>query len=365
MNNQKHLTVEYPPVVIAYMNKTMENYLKWRLRGKDEVQLHFSFQPNSHPHLGTITGVMVSFALGEFIREKFSLDSSVLFEQLENAPGYKKKVNGITYQLMLCDTPFEGSTKLDVYMSSFKEIIEWVSSKTGVKYIIMPYKEFQEIPLVRKSLLEIMNHANIFLPILNPTEDQLKIRFPCKKCKFMDEDCKTLIVEDLKQDYAKLSMGCFKHGRYQIEITPDNKEFVDFNTPIRNAIKERLFIELARDKNALNIMVDGSDWVGMGELMNHTLGLFGYTVGDLPTRIFTSLIEDWSGAKFSKSVYVSGRSYDYIPSYLKEYPKFMKEFGYQGLEKLLNETRDWVRDPKKLFRNYTIDYFDLLFKEKI
>lgn len=66
-------------------------------------------------------------------------------------------------------------------------------------------------------------------------------------------------------------------------------------------------------------MVDGSDWVGIGELMNHVLGLWGYNAKDLPTRIFTPLIEDWSGAKFSKSVYVKEGTYDYLPSYLRTY----------------------------------------------
>ena len=366
MKNQNLSKVVYPPVVIAHINKSMENYFRWRVENKSEIQIHYSSQPNGHPHLGTMTSLMTAFTLGEFLQETFDIPAWILFEQLANAPGYRIEKDGITYQLMLCDTPLENSTKLEVYIDSFKELMNWLHDKTGVEYKIMSYRDFQEIPFVRGSILEIMNRSEEFLPLLNPSEDKLRIRFPCKKCKFMDEDAKTLEIKELKEDYAKLSMKCFEHGEYEIEITPKNKEFVDFNTPIRNAIKERFFVEEAKKANALNLMVDGSDWVGMGELMNHVLGLWGgYGAKDLPTRIFTPLIEDWSGAKFSKSVYVKEGTYDYLPPYLKTYPELLECYGEEGLEVLLEEMREWSRNPKKLFRNYTIEYFDVLFKEKI
>jgi len=357
--------VLYPPVVIAHINKTMADYFRWRVKDKCEIQIHYSFQPNGHPHLGTITSLMTAFTIGEYLRDNFNIRVWILFEQLENAPGYRIEKDGIVYQLMLSDTPLGNSTKLEVYMKSFKELIKWLYNKTGVEYKIMSYKEFQEIPFVRKSLLEIMNRQEEFLPLLNPSEDKLRIRFPCKKCRFMDEEAKTLKIRELRKDYARLSMKCFEHGEYEIEITPENKEFVDFNTPIRNAIKERFFVEEAKKANALNLMIDGSDWVGMGELMSHVLGLWGYSAKDLPTRVFTPLIEDGSGAKFSKSVYVKENAYNYLPSYLRTYPELLEAYGERGLEVLLEETREWAKNPKKLFRNYTVEYFRLLFEEKL
>jgi len=249
--------VQYPPVVIAHINKTMEDYFRWRVNGKDGIQIHYSSQPNGHPHLGTITSIMTAFALGDFLQEKFDIPAEVTFEQLENALGYKIEKKGITYQLMLCDTPLENSTKLDTYMKSFKGLMNWLQDKSGIIYNILPYREFQEKPFVRESLLEILNRSEEFAPLLNPSEMKLRLRFPCKKCRYMDEDSKTLIIENLQKDYASLSMECFDHGRYKMELTPDNKEFIDLNTPIRNAIKERLFIEQADESNALNLMVDG------------------------------------------------------------------------------------------------------------
>ncbi len=265
--------VIYPSVVIAHINKSMRDYFRWRVENKAEIQIHYSSQPNGHPHLGTITSLMTAFTIGEFLQETFNIPTWILFEQLENAPGYKIDKNGMTYQLMLCDTPLENSTKLEIYMNSFKELMNWLYVKTGIEYKIMSYKEFQERSFVRKSLLEIMNRSKEFLPLLNPSEDKLRIRFPCKKCKFMDKNAETLEIKELRKDYARLSMECFEHGKYEVEITPENKEFVDFNTSIRNAIKERFFVEKAKKANALNLMIDGGDWVGMGELMDHILGL--------------------------------------------------------------------------------------------
>ena len=181
----------------------------------------------------------------------------------------------------------------------------------------------------------------------------------------MDEDAKTLIIEELKEDYAKLNMECFDHGRYETMVTPTNKEFIDFYTPIRNAIKERFFVEQAKESGALDLMIDGGDWVGMGELMNCVLGLWGYSGKDLPTRIYTPLIEDWSGAKFSKSVYVEKGAYDYLPPYLQTYSQLLESHGERGPQVLWEEVSSWARNPQKLFRNYTVEYFDLLFKEKL
>lgn len=367
MNNKnKTLSdVLYPPVVTAHINKTMGDYFKWRANNKDEVQMHYSSQPNGHPHLGTMTSIMTAFAIGNFMQESFDIPTHLTFEQLENAPGYKIKKNDITYQLMLCDTPLENSTKLDVYMKSFKGLMNRLSEKSGTEYKILSYKDFQETHFVRESLIEILNREKEFAPLLNPSEMKLRVRFPCKKCKYMDEDAKTLNVEDVQGNYVRLSMECFDHGRHEIEITPDNKEFVDINTPIRNAIKERLFVKQAKESNALNLMVDGGDWVGMGELMNHTMGLWGYSANDLPTRIYTPLIEDWSGAKFSKSLYVKDDAYRYLPPYLQTYPQLMDAHGEKGVEVLWDEVSSWAREPKKLFRNYTVEYFDVLFKEKL
>ena len=82
----------------------------------------------------------------------------------------------------------------------------------------------------------------------------------------------------------------------------------------------------------------------------------------MPVRIFTPIIEDWSGAKFSKSVYVKEGTYKHVPLEFLDYKKFRETFGRErGLEIVLNESRQWMEDPKKLFRNYSVDYLRKVF----
>jgi hypothetical protein len=155
MKKQSLSKVVYPPVVIAHINKGMEDYFRWRIENKSEVQIHYSSQPNGHPHLGTMTSLMTAFTLGEFLQETFDIPAWILFEQLENAPGYRIEKDGITYQLMLCDTPLENSTKLEIYVGSFKELMNWLHDKTGIEYKIMSYKDFQKYPLLGSPYLKL------------------------------------------------------------------------------------------------------------------------------------------------------------------------------------------------------------------
>ena len=104
-------------------------------------------------------------------------------------------------------------------------------------------------------------------------------------------------------------------------------------------------------------MVDGGDWVAMADfVISEGLARLGVTYKDRPARVFTPIIEDWSGAKFSKSVYVQQGTYDYLPVGFLNLVKFEEEFGQTGLDKLWCETVSWVSDPKKLFRNYSAEY---------
>jgi hypothetical protein len=74
-------------------------------------------------------------------------------------------------------------------------------------------------------------------------------------------------------------------------------------------------------------------------------------------RLFTPTILDWSGAKFSKSLYINN------PQYLDNYIDFLSltklvdRYGFLTLEKLYFECASWVMNSNKFFRNYTIDYF--------
>lgn len=77
---------------------------------------------------------------------------------------------------------------------------------------------------------------------------------------------------------------------------------------------------------------------------------------DFPVRFYAPMVLDWSGAKFSKSLYVQSDAYHYLPKGLTNYQKFLETYGEAGLRKIWKEVQSRVSDPKKLFR----DYFQLL-----
>lgn len=314
---------------------------------------------NSRPHLGTTMSLMTAFALGSHLSEDYKIPAKLNFNVLENAPTEQKVINGITYTKMYHDIYRGGTPVSELYLNSFIGLLDSLQAKSNVGYELLPYKQFQEIPFVRKTLLEILDRQAEFTPLLAPSDRKLHIRFPCPDCKYMEKQgIKTAIKERAEKYDVTLESECFEHGKHQIRITPNNKDFVDMNTPVRTVAREALFIEDSKKRNALNLVVMGGDLIHLDELVvSEGLSLLGYNYKDRPTRVYAPLVEDWSGAKLSKSVYVRSGTYGYLPSGFLDIDDFKVQFGNEGVDKLWKEAKAWVTDPKKLFRNYSVDYF--------
>jgi len=352
----------YPPVVLAHIVNSLRDYFSSKIKGKSSVDIHYSTQLNGHPHMGTLTSLGTSFAIGEYIQKEFGLPAIIKFEALENAPIEKNQIGDREYCRMHSHHYVGGVLLSEVYMASFREVFDYFSKNTGVNYEVESYEEFQRNPFVRKTLLEIISREEEFIPFIAPSEKVLRIRFPCETCNVMEKTSKdSVIVDNHAPDYVLYRSRCPEHGEFEIKVSPQDGNIIDFNTSIRNVIKEAKFIEDARGSNAMNLMVDGGDWTGMAFQVMQSLDLLGYRIGDLPVRIFTPIIEDWSGAKFSKSVYVKEGTYKHVPAEFLDYKKLQDTFGVSGLEVVLEETRKWVEDPKKLFRNYSVDYLRKVF----
>ena len=89
--------------------------------------------------------------------------------------------------------------------------------------------------------------------------------------------------------------------------------------------------------------------------------------GKHPKVLYTPLIVDWSGAKLSKSLYVRDGAYDYLTrdglDYMLSY-KVFKETGL-SLEVVYNLCDNWIANPYKLFRCYTIYHMNDLLQEEM
>lgn len=319
---------------------------------------------NSYPHLGSVLSLMTAFAVSERLADRFGIPPKLTFEVLENAPKEQKVVGGLVYAKMHCDTYENGTPLSEIYLSSFKELLDLLKSKTSINYELLYYKQFQELPFVRRTLLEMIDREADFAPVVAPSEQHLRVRFPCPECKFSEKSgIKTKIEEKIGKYDLILSSECPDHGPFQIKLSDDSKDFIDINTPIRNVIKEALFIEQAKSAESMDLMVDGGDWVHIAEfIVSEGLSLLGYRYEDRPTRLYTPIIEDWSGAKFSKSVYVQKGTYD-VPEGFLNMVEFKKQYGQEGLEKLWDEVKSWMEDPKKLFRNYSSEYLSYVLRK--
>lgn len=82
-----------------------------------------------------------------------------------------------------------------------------------------------------------------------------------------------------------------------------------------------------------------------------------------PVILYAPLIVDWSGAKLSKSWYEDG-GYKYLKEKGMEYLLSLKVLRREGrsLNPLFRAVEDWVENPKKLFRPYSVEYIHRLYE---
>lgn len=355
--------VFYPPVGIVHNIDDIVNLVEPHLEGKQSIVVNTSAQPNSHPHLGTITTMMTAFAVAQHLQQRLGYPTTLVFDALENAPAEKKTVDGVEYQRSLdrVPSPTGIGTMADLHLASFSHIFDYVGNQAAVGHRIQLYREFQAGKIFRKNLLRILANIAKFEPVLSPAEKRVRVRFPCPVCGFSDKPSMSVETVELGSEYAILESSCHEHGRHTITIREDGGDYVDTNTPLRSVLKQTIFAEDSMN-GTLTVMVDGGDWAGTWASSIEILGaaMLGYQPTLLPVRLYAPVILDWSGAKFSKSMYLHSGAYAHIPDELVNYESFRRTYGEAGLEALWQEVQGWVRDPKQLFRNYTLDYMQLV-----
>jgi hypothetical protein len=81
----------------------------------------------------------------------------------------------------------------------------------------------------------------------------------------------------------------------------------------------------------------------------------------VPFNIFTPQILDDSGAKLSKTIYLTAGAYADMPPAWTSMCAFEQRFGPAGLEMLWKEISEWVASPQKFFRNYSVRYLEHTF----
>lgn len=324
---------------------------------KKKIIINTSSQPNSSPHIGTITTIMSSFAIAKIMNEKLGINSIVLFDQLENAPYKRMKIDDIDFVLPL-DTVFENQKSIaEKNMVKYKEIFDFISNESGIKYEIRTYKEFQKNESVRKGLKEIVKDINYFNKHLSYNSDKIHLRSRCPICGLSD---KKGAITTINPENLTINSLCPNHGPFIVDI--NNKEdYIDLNTQLRDILKGVLILDDSEEN--MHIMCDATDWAGLWDRKIHVESLIRLGYKTLPSRIFTPLILDWSGAKLSKSLYINDNNYNEKYESILSFNSFYNQYGEKGLVVLWREVLDWISEPRKFFRNYSIEYlYNLLDK---
>ena len=352
----------YPPTIIGHITEDISDLFRGKIANKKSIKILYGCQLNGPPHLGTTISLMCAYALGKSFQNKFQLSTELVFGALENAPGEKVEVEGIVYQRMLCDTYKNGRTMSDIHLDPFKSLLSHLSSLSGIPHSVEFYKDLQVKPVARKTLLELIARESEFISLLNPSDDRLRVRFRCPECNYEEKHSKTLrVIEHEPLKRIILQSTCFQHDDYKITITEDNYDFVDVNTMVRNVMKEVALVEESQREISFPLIVKGADWMHANVLISNALELLGYSFIQRPERISAPMLEDWSGAKFSKSVYIKSGTYDLLPKEFVSLEGFMERFGENGFKELWEHVSSWVSDPKKFYRNYSLDYLKEVF----
>jgi hypothetical protein len=83
----------------------------------------------------------------------------------------------------------------------------------------------------------------------------------------------------------------------------------------------------------------------------------------VPFNIFTPQILDDSGAKLSKTIYLTKGAYADMPPAWASMQAFQDRFGTSSLTMLWDEISGWVSSPARFFRNYTVGYLEHVFSQ--
>ncbi|KLJ06205.1 hypothetical protein EMPG_10367 [Blastomyces silverae] len=333
-----------------YFKKHLIKYLNDQC-ARPTIAVHIGSQPNCSPHIGNITTFAVGFTLAAALQKKFKREVRAKFVYVDSAPspGQEMDINGIVYQKSLRHTgDFKGN------QTPFVKVLDWLSDISGVQYDIETQHLWLSNAAFPGVLRTIVAQHEVLGPHLSPDRGKLAIRASCPHdgCGLADKHG----VNNQYHDEGRITFVCPNHGAHHVDLSSSSDlKRLEFNTPLRNLI--RIMI-CSQDPDKSWIMCTGSDYAGFYQEQ------FTWRLLECPRNapiiFYSPLVLDWSGGKLSKSLYVKKGAYEYICDagrrYMLDADTFMNTEG--ALNALWEEIQDWMEEPKKLFRNYSIDYID-------
>jgi hypothetical protein len=392
----------YIPSLIRYLGLPLSTNDKI-LQRYTAVVIHIGAQPNNSPHAGTMVVFILAFLIAREMKkyyeglrgnEEISVEFAKFIDDIE-----------IVVQLDLVDTcpsdkhncerdglKYQRSSRFtDAHrdlLRDYEEVLKTSSDFAGG----IPYRtKYQEnlmrmdsIPRIVEVLVKDRDRLG---PELAPETGALAIRHACPydKCGLAEKHGRKNRYTVTCSGHVVIEFYCPDHGYHSISTAnSDEVAKLEFNTPVRNLVRTFAYgIQTAESqKDARNakeaggpavpaqvhMRVTGSDYTGLyaEQLLWRQLLLLSPHLSTIPPPViaYAPLIQDWAGSKLSKSLYVEDGAYEYLKAaglgYLVSYAE-MKRLG-RDPKILFREVETWLKEPKKLFRPYSIEYLHSVFE---
>lgn len=258
-------------------------------------------QINGAPHLGTNLVQTSAFLLAQLARREFSIDTTVRFGALDNAP-YDLVLDPETHTAYQ-QTYFHALGKdqigelIDTYYRAF---FDSVSEATDTVYAVETYTDQQATPAFRAEFLRSLEHLEDIRWWLAPSHGTVHVRIPCPQCGWAQKRADRTKLARLDEDGATFTAVCLDHGAYEAHVDPEDDEpYLDLATLYRNLVKERAG---GRNESTLQVMMKGGDWAFGCQLVDGALGALRTPARQMPIRVFTPQVLAPTGAKLSKSL---------------------------------------------------------------
>ena len=354
------MEIVYPPVGIAHITGRIPDLITDRIATASQVRIACAMQPKAAPHFGTGIVIMTAFALARLLQDTFGKPATVLLDMLDNAPAQTIVIDGIEYSLCLSHAISNGRSAAETNTEPVRRLAAWASQRAGTAFALRCYSQIQAQPGFRHGLAEMLSRPKMFEPLFSPSEHRLRVRPVCSRCGLVDKTACTVQVQ--VDNGLTLVYLCGHHGTQAARLD-DPAVVIDANTPIRTVLRSLCF-SLDRDERGIEtVVLNGGDWAGawMQRVYFDGLHQVGCCGRRVPFNIFTPQILDDSGAKLSKTIYLSRGAYADVPAAWTSMQAFQDRFGADGLNMLWEEISGWVRSPERFFRNYTVRYLEYTF----
>ncbi|MEV7806666.1 ASCH domain-containing protein [Microbispora sp. NPDC088329] len=346
-----------PNSVLANALLRSIDLLRPRVLAARPIQIEFvvGTQINGAPHLGTNLVQTAAFLLAKIARREFSIDTTVRFGALDNAP-YDVVLDPETHHAYQ-QTYFHalGKDKIgELIEGYYRAFFDSLSEATATEYAIETYTDQQATPGFRAEFLRTLERIEDIRWWMAPSHGVVHIRVPCPACGWAEKRADRTKLARLDEDGATFTAVCLDHGGYEVHIDPeDDQPYLDLATLYRNLVKERA---LGRDSGTLHVMMKGGDWAFGCQLVDGALGALGTPPAAMPMRIFTPQVLAPTGAKLSKSL-LREQGKGVLPADVE--PWMLDTTAWPGdvdnyVDALVWLVGELLTDPKHFFRSFTV-----------